>query len=353
MRKDRLALEVRVFGAGVFGLAVAYACVLRGARVEVVDPAGVAAGASGGVVGALAPHAPERWNALKSFQFAALQHAPDFWAGVQTRSGINPGYARTGRLQPVADTAGRDRAEALGCAAAQLWRNEATWRLEAAAEVGDWAPRSPSGWLVRDTLSARLHPRRACQALAAAIAALGGSIRTEPSELPATAVVEATGHAGLAARRVVDGRPLGSGVKGQAALLACDRPEAPQIYADRLHIVPHDDGTVAVGSTSEADFDNPDTTDAALAEVIARAGAVCPPLAAAPVVARWAGVRPRSRTRQPVLGPLPGHPGRYIANGGFKIGFGLAPQVGTVMADLVLEGRDTGIPPEFRLDGSD
>jgi glycine oxidase len=44
---------------------------------------------------------------------------------------------------------------------------------------------------------------------------------------------------------------IGAGVKGQAAVLQCDLSGMPQVYADGLHIVPHADGTVAVGSTSE------------------------------------------------------------------------------------------------------
>ncbi|MBS0565688.1 MAG: FAD-dependent oxidoreductase, partial [Proteobacteria bacterium] len=36
------------------------------------------------------------------------------------------------------------------------------------------------------------------------------------------------------------------------------------------------------------------------------------------------------------------------ANGGFKIGFGMAPKVAEVMADLVLYGRDA-IPEGFRI----
>jgi glycine/D-amino acid oxidase-like deaminating enzyme len=47
--------DVTIFGAGLFGLGVAWACASRGARVRVVDPAGPGAGASGGLVGALAP----------------------------------------------------------------------------------------------------------------------------------------------------------------------------------------------------------------------------------------------------------------------------------------------------------
>ncbi|MEO1704359.1 MAG: FAD-dependent oxidoreductase, partial [Pseudomonadota bacterium] len=74
-----------------------------------------------------------------------------------------------------------------------------------------------------------------------------------------------------------------------------------------------------------------------------------PAIVDAPVLQRWAGIRPRARSRAPLLGKWPRRPGHYIANGGFKIGFGMAPKVGVVMADLVLEGRDA-IPPGFRTD---
>ncbi|MCB1338744.1 MAG: FAD-binding oxidoreductase, partial [Maritimibacter sp.] len=98
-------VDVTIRGAGVFGLAVAWACLGRGARVRVVDPSGPGAGASGGLVGALAPHVPEQWNEKKAFQFAALDMAADFWAEVAEVSGRDPGYRRSGRLQPIADAA--------------------------------------------------------------------------------------------------------------------------------------------------------------------------------------------------------------------------------------------------------
>jgi glycine oxidase len=40
-----------------------------------------------------------------------------------------------------------------------------------------------------------------------------------------------------------------------------------------------------------------------------------------------------------------------VANGGFKIGFGIAPRVAQVMADLVLDGRET-YPAAFRVENS-
>ena len=152
-------------------------------------------------------------------------------------------------------------------------------------------------------------------------------------------VVWATGWQGL--------EGLGNGVKGQAAVLEHDAQGKPQIFVDGMHIIPHLDGTVAVGSTSEREFVSTDSTDTALDDVIAAARHAMPVLADAPVRERWAGVRPRAKSRAPVLGAHPLKPGAFIANGGFKIGFGMAPKVGAVMADLLLDGVDR-IPDDFR-----
>lgn len=329
--------DVTVMGAGVFGLSVAYACARRGAVVRVIDPAGVAAGSSGGLVGALAPHVPENWNEKKAFQFESLIMAQAFWAGVEGLTGADVGYARTGRLQPLADARAVTLAQARAATAAELWEGKATWTVVEAGQTA-WMPPSPTGLVVRDTLSALIHPRRATQALADAVIALGGFVETEGRA--EGQVVWATGWTGVA-------EIGGTGVKGQAALLQYNAAGQPQLFADALHIIPHGDGTVAIGSTSERVFDDPTATDAALGDILVRAVAAFPVLADAQVLERWAGVRPRSKSRAPVLGAHPTREGAYIANGGFKIGFGMAPKVGEVMADLIMEGRDT-IPDDFR-----
>lgn len=342
-----LRRKVVIFGAGIFGLSVAYACARRGVRVQVVDPGGVGAGSSGGIVGALAPHTPEAWNPKKAFQFQSLILAEPWWAGVARLSGRDPGYARTGRVQPVADAPARDLAEARSGQADVLWQGKAVWRVVPASGFGDWAPPSASGLVIHDTLSARLHPRQACAALAGAIRVLGGGIGPEQPG-GGGPVVWATGVPGLVALGAELGFPVGSGVKGQAVLLGCDQRDAPQIFAEGVHIVPHADGTVAVGSTSERDYGGPTSTDAQLDALLDRARGLCPALRDAPVLERWAGVRPRARSRAPMLGSHPTRPGEFIANGGFKIGFGVAPMVGEVMADLILEGIDR-IPDGFRV----
>ncbi len=81
---------------------------------------------------------------------------------------------------------------------------------------------------------------------------------------------------------------------------------------------------------------------------MARATELMPVLHGASVIDRWAGVRPRAMTRAPLMGAWPGRDGHFVANGGFKIGFGVAPRMAEVMTDLVLDSRDA-IPNDFRL----
>ncbi len=341
--------DITIMGAGIFGLSIAWECLRRGARVQVIDPGGPGAGASGGLVGALAPHVPERWNDKKAFQFESLLMAEPFWQEVEAISGRPSGYLRSGRIQPLANPHAVELARARAQEAETLWQGRARWQVVDANPAPGWAPDSPTGHWVLDTLSARMAPRMAAASLAAAIAARGGDITRQGQ--PRGQVIWATGAAGLADLSAALGHVVGAPIKGQSAVFACDRRALPQIFAQSLHLVPHADGTVAVGSTTERNFDAPNTTDDQLEELIARARALSPAVGQAPVIGRWAGLRPRARSRAPMLGPWPGRPGHFIANGGFKIGFGVAPKVAQVMADLVLDGHDT-IPEGFRVEAS-
>jgi glycine/D-amino acid oxidase-like deaminating enzyme len=339
-------VDLTVMGGGIFGLSCAWEATRRGARVRVIDTAHIGAGSSGGIVGALAPHVPENWNDKKQFQLESLLMAESWWSDVTAAGGIDPGYLRSGRLQPIPDDRALQNARARIAESQTLWQGRAEWRVIPATSAA-WAPHSPTGWLIHDTLTARLSPRLACAALSAAIRAQGGEVveGTAPTEGP---ILWATGYPGLQHLSETFNQPVGAGVKGQALLLHHDARDLPQLFADTLHIVPHADGTTAIGSTSENTWDNPTATDTQLDDILTRARAALPVLTDAPVIDRWAGIRPRARSRAPMLGEWPGRPGHYIANGGFKIGFGMAPKVAEVMANLILNGQD-GIPPGFRV----
>lgn len=341
--------SITIIGAGIFGLGCAWELARRGAQVRVIEARHIGAGSSGGTVGALAPHVPDNWNDKKAFQLDSLLMADRFWAGVEQASGLPTGYGRTGRLQPVVDAeAARNLASRIAAAERQ-WPAEMPMRLSQ-TPAGPLIPASPSGIWLEDRLTARLNPRAALKALAAAIRATGGTIAegetASPGALPGPALWT-TGTQGLADLSRDLNRSIGQGVKGQSALLRFDARNAPQVFAQGLHIVPHADGTTAIGSTSENNFDH-ERPDALLPPLIERARMICPALAEAPLIEQWAGLRPRARSRAPLLGPWPDRPGHFIANGGFKIGFGMAPKIAAIMADLILTGQDN-IPDSFRL----
>ncbi|MFD2814073.1 FAD-dependent oxidoreductase [Paracoccus aerius] len=237
----------------------------------------------------------------------SLLMASGFWAGVEEAANLPTGYGRTGRLQPVADAAAADRLADRIAAAAQRWPEDCAMRLTD-APVGALVPDSPSGLWLFDGLTARLAPRAAGAALAQAIRNRGGEIveGQAPGD-PAGPVLWTTGTEGLADLSRDLGQPIGKGVKGQSALLRYAAPDAPQIFAEALHIVPHADGTVAVGSTSENVYDHLDPDDQ-IDGLIAKARAICPQLRDAPVIDRWAGARP-ARAAAPDPGVLARPPG--------------------------------------------
>jgi len=340
--------DVTIRGAGILGLSVAWACVKRGARVCIVDPFGPGAGSSGGLVGALAPHVPENWNPKKAFQLDSLLRAEAFWAEVDAVSGLNSGYARNGRLQPIADAHALNLAQERAQGATSLWPNTVAWTVVPDDE-NPWQLSSPTGQMIHDTLSGILHPRKAIASLTAALHVKGVSVTSAGED--EGQVIWATGVAGLDALSKNHHRSVGTGVKGQAALLDIDLAGAPQLFVDGIHVIPHLDGTVAIGSTSERVYENSDRTDAALDALIEKARNLVPLLQNADVLDRWAGVRPRARSRAPMLGAWPERQGHFIANGGFKIGFGMAPKIADVMARLVLENEDH-IPQGFDVSAS-
>jgi len=340
--------QITVMGGGIMGLATAFVLARRGAAVRVLERARVGAGSSGGLVGALAPHVPEQWNAKKAFQLDSLLMAEGFWAEVQRIGGTDPGYARLGRVQPLADDAAVARAQERAEGARALWQGRAEWRVLPAAEVPGLRIASPTGLVVFDTLTARLSPRGAGRALAAALASLGVPVEPGDHVPDSGTVLWATGAQGLADLSADLGYSVGTPIKGQAALLGADWRDAPQLFIEGIHVIPHADGTVAIGSTTERDFNSPVTTDAQIETILDQVRTAVPQLATAPVLERWAGLRPRSRTRAPMLGAWPGRPGHFVLNGGFKIGFGMAPKLAHLAADLLLTGA-AEIPDGFHL----
>ena len=290
-------VDVEILGGGVFGLAVAFACARRGAHVRVVEKRTLGAGCSGGIVGALAPHTPDEWNVKKQFQFESLVLSEAWWTDVSTAARMNSGFTRCGRLQPVQNERSLELARERQKQARIRWQSAATWKIVRESRFSHWKPETPTGWIVHDNLSALIDPVTAMECLAGAVRNLGCEIvegKTESNG--AAAQVWATGHEGLTRLGEELGTDVGAGEKGQALSLRFDARELSLIAGFGLHLVPHADGTIAVGSTSERYYSDSVPSVEKLDALLAGAVRLVPALEGAPVIARWAGIRPRSRS---------------------------------------------------------
>jgi glycine oxidase len=345
--------DMLVIGAGVFGLWAARHAIKAGKRVLVVDKRKAGAGASGGFLGALMPHMPDRWNEKKQSQFEALTGLETAVRALEADTGMDCGYRRCGRLIPLTNERTRAIVEARIDGARQHWPGFSMSLLEPPF-TGTLA----DGWLAADfasfgaqfdDLSARIDPRALVAALVAFVRANGALregaevVRLEPgravmadgSNLDAGEIVVANGWEayGLLQPHMIaltGGAPIGRGVKGQAMLLAFEHTdERPILYHDGAYVVPQAGNRVAIGSSTVEDWsgepDSFDPGDVAFAE---KALALAPVLAGAPMIERWAGVRPRNmlvpRDTEAWFGQVPGLENVSACIGGFKTGLAAA-----------------------------
>ncbi|MEQ8942731.1 MAG: FAD-dependent oxidoreductase, partial [Roseitalea porphyridii] len=248
------------------------------------------------------------------------------------------------------------------------WPDGLDWQVDDANPAPGWlADASMPHGVNHDTLSARLDPRGLVAALRAV---LEGDGHVTIAETTAVSGVARDGSLALSDGRTItpgatiiaagtgafplidpdDPARIGRGVKGQGALLRPRNPldpDRPILYDKGTYVIAHESGLVAVGSTSEDGFDAPDTTDRKLDALLDTARELCPALAGAGIVERWAGVRPRAAGREPLIGPLPGYANTIVATGGFKITFAIAHLMADAAVGFAL-GEAPSIPAIFR-----
>lgn len=357
----RTSPDVLVVGAGIMGLWAARRAILARQSVLVLDKRSAGSGASGGFLGALMPHMPDRWNDKKQFQYQGLSTMGDAIAELEFDTGRDCGFRRCGRLMPVRHEKTLLEIRQRIAGAEQRWRKAFSMELLQPPLSGGVA----DGWLseemaplgvVYDNFSARVDPRAYVSTLAAYVGDRG-EFHTETeivSVEPEKSRVNLSDGSSISAGKIViaagweaypllqpfmhemamDGEAIGRGAKGQAVLLAHDhRDDQPIIYDDGSYIVPQAGNRIAIGSTTRRDwqegvYSKPDVFDPNDISFYENALRLAPSLAKAPITERWAAVRPRNLLRgrgtEPFLGPVPGHENLIALIGGFKISFGIA-----------------------------
>ncbi len=130
-----------------------------------VDAGLLGHGASGGLLGALMPHMPDKWNAKKQFQFDALVSLEAEIAALEQQTGLSANYRRSGRLIPLPKPHLREIALGHCRDAEDRWiagERRFHWQVLDRPPAGELARRS--GW--RKRLRARHTCRQGCAPVA-------------------------------------------------------------------------------------------------------------------------------------------------------------------------------------------
>ena len=111
-----------------------------------------------------------------------------------------------------------------------------------------------------------------------------------------------------------------------------------------------DHGNFLLGSTREfAGFDRRTTIDG-LRQVAAKTARLVPGLKNMNIIRSFAGLRPYTPDGLPILGPVPGASGLFLAAGHEGDGIALSPITGYLMAQLAIAGRADFSLTEFSLE---
>ena len=132
-------------------------------------------------------------------------------------------------------------------------------------------------------------------------------------------------------------------VRGQIVQLRFDSPPLTRIaWGSAAYLVPWVDGTVLVGATVEDVGFDERVTASGVSRMLDAATGLLPAAPFATFVEARAGLRPSTPNGLPIIGRAPDHPSVIYATGHYRNGVLLAPLTASLVADLVLEGRQHG-----------
>jgi glycine oxidase len=162
-------------------------------------------------------------------------------------------------------------------------------------------------------------------------------VRTNKTRFAAGIVVNCAGAwAGQIEPHSFPTRP----VKGQMLCVVMPEKEMVRhvVRTPDVYLIPRSDGRMLIGATAEeAGFDKR-TVPETIQKLRRAALELVPGLAKARMLEAWAGLRPGTPDRLPIMGPTP-TPGYFVATGHFRDGILLAPITAKIMAQVITGQR--------------
>ncbi len=359
--------DVIVIGAGVVGCSVAYYLAREGVRVTLLEREAIGSGASAHATGSLSLLGAE-FSPGASFELARASYAefPQIVPELEAATGMDLLYQRRPSLRLALDNDEADLIKEL-----MVWQQpHVKMRWIDAGAVQSIEPRLSPAILgaVYEDESAQLDSYRFNLALARGAELKGTEIlhrevtglisngstifgvKTASGDIHGGAVVVAAGTWSRAFTPwlgfPVPVRPM----KGERLLLNYPGDPLPILISSpkRGHMISRLDGLTSVGSTGGRDYDQRNLfageefdrqpTESARLELLQRAIDVFPDLERAELVQQLAGSRPLSPDSKPIIGPVPGWDGIYLATGHTTKGIHLGPITGRIIADYICRG---------------
>jgi glycine oxidase len=355
--------DVAIVGGGVIGCAVARALALAGAgRIVVVErarPGAEASGAAAGLLAVASSRAPR--GVVFDLKRAGAEMFPALAEELQRETGIDIEYWPDGLLDLAFTTRDIERLSRLverrreqgfpvdlldGHAAREIEPRIGEDVRAAARFPGDRSINAARFVEALYASGARLGvdfrlgtPLNGIETAAGRVLAIrAGDERLSPGHLVVAAGAWSA-EVGSLLRARIPVRPD----RGEMLALRPVTPLRGALSWGDGYLVPRADGEVLVGSTSARGETEKVVTASSLAVLLGRALRMVPALAEATLTRTWAGLRPLSTLRRPIIGPLRGYRNVTLAVGHHRSGVLLAPITARLVAELLVS-QTTSIP---------
>jgi glycine oxidase len=305
---------MKVVGAGIIGMSIAWRLAQRGLKVDVFDAGRIGGEASWAGAGMLAPGGEvDTPNRLAKLTVESLNLYPGFIQELESESGLSIDFRRCGAIERTASDERAQAQTALGIRSRRLNPQEVFYPDDAAVD-----------------------PREVVQALRVACERRGVTLhenhpigKLEPGP---TVLAAGAWSSGIETPVPV---PASFPIRGHLISYKMEPGTIPHILrAADTYILQRKSGlTIAGSNTEQVGFDRT-PNPAILAEIDARARAILPDLPAPHE--SWLGFRPATDSPEPQIGLLPGTE-ILLAYGHYRNGILLAP----ITAHLILQAVAT------------
>ncbi len=350
--------DFAIVGGGVIGCAIARELARAGAgRIIVIErgqPGGEASNAAAGLLAVASSRAPG--GAVFELRRASASLFPTLVDELRGESGIDVQYSSAGLLDLAStDQQAEDLAKLVERRRGQGFSVEL---LDAAAVRGCEPAVNPAvrggAWFPDDR---SINSALMVEALHVAAKALGVEFRPGA---PVTAVeragervmsITAGGERHAPGHLIIAAGAWSPEIGALLGVKIPVRPDRGEMLALRpelrlrnalscaeAYVVPRGDGELLIGSTSARGETEKIVTAGSVALLLERALQMVPTLAAARLVRTWAGLRPMSTLRRPIIGPLRNYDNVTVATGHHRSGILLAPITAKLVAELLLQG---------------